>query len=400
MNARDIYRNGPLSVWFTSAGDEQMHVTAAVARPPADPARLCAEVYDCIAGALAERGMCVLHERIFGSLNARAAVLQARRKALAARGLEDDAPPTYVQGRPLWGEGLAGVELWAVRPGPSAALRTVRHEGVPCGRAWERGSGRLMVLQSVHGGRPGGGPQPPRAAQAEGMFDRANAILKAQGAAYGDVVQTWVYVSQILQWYDEFNGARNRRYKEFGLMGRELPAGVGPRLPASTGIMGDNPFGAACVMDVLTVSAGPEGGPDVAYLSNVEQSEAFAYGSAFSRGACIREADVTHVHVSGTAAIDQRGTSLFVQDPEAQMERTFEIVGALLAQEGATLHDVCEATVFLKRPEDAPAFERVAAEQGLSEMPAVRVQADVCRGELLFEMDGIAVLAPGRRPGG
>ena len=53
--------------------------------------------------------------------------------------------------------------------------------------------------------------------------------------------------------------------------------------------------------------------------------------------------------------------------------------------------DICAATVFIKNGNDAEITRRVIAERGLDGLPAVYVVADVCRDELLFEIDAEAV---------
>jgi len=394
MSGREIYRQEALTIWFTQAGRDQMHIVASVAEQPPDVGRTCEEAYRRIARALTARDMQIVHERIFGSLEAQSTVLQARQRGLAAGGIAGDLPFTYVQGRPVWGEGLAGLKLHAVRPERPDGVWTVHHDGAACGRGWERSGARFLVLQSVHGRTEGG----DRARQARDMFKRADAILRAQGATYNDVVQTWIYLSRILEWYDSFNDARNAQYRQFGLMRERGVAVEKPHLPSSTGIQGENALGAASVMDVLALCPGKGGGPEVTFMSNVKQREAFDYGSAFSRGSAIREPDVTHIQVSGTAAIDEEGKSLFPGDARAQMVRTFDTVEALVAQTGAGLHDICDATVFLKRAEDAAVYREVIAERGLGDLPAVCVVGDVCREELLFETDGAAVVEPEAAP--
>jgi len=53
--------------------------------------------------------------------------------------------------------------------------------------------------------------------------------------------------------------------------------------------------------------------------------------------------------------------------------------------------------VFVKRPEHAAVFQEMARERGLEEFPAVCVVADVCRDDLLFEIDGEAAINRGIR---
>ena len=138
----------------------------------------------------------------------------------------------------------------------------------------------------------------------------------------------------------------------------------------------------------------PESRPLVRQLSNPGQQDAFQYGSAFSRGALIRQPDVSLIQVSGTAAIDEQGQSLYPGDVRAQIDCTFDKIAALIGQEGATLTDIAAACVFVKRPEDALVYQERAAARGLSNLPAVIMVADVCREELLFEMDAEVAFDP------
>ncbi len=263
------------------------------------------------------------------------------------------------------------------------------YEGVCCGYAWEQGGASFLTLQAVDGLSAG---TDDRTLQAAAMFDRAGDILAANGAGYADVVRTWIYVSEILDWYDEFNEARNTKYGALGLMHDESAGEI--LLPASTGIQSDNSAGAHCVMDVAAIRRTNGGGPRVLQLSNTRQRDAFLYGSAFSRGACVVEPGGRQIHISGTAAIDEQGRSMAPGDVRSQIKHIFEIIGALIGQCDVGLADICQATAFLKRPEDRGVLQEVMAESGLAQMPVVRVLADVCRDDLLFEMDGIAASDP------
>ena len=101
--------------------------------------------------------------------------------------------------------------------------------------------------------------------------------------------------------------------------------------------------------------------------------------------------------MSGTAAIDEQGRSLYPGDVRAQIDCTFDKIAALIGQEGATLTDIAAACVFVKRPEDALVYQERAAARGLENLPAVVMVADVCREELLFEIDAEVAFDPSRR---
>lgn len=97
------------------------------------------------------------------------------------------------------------------------------------------------------------------------------------------------------------------------------------------------------------------------------------------------------MQVSGTAAIDGRGRSLYPDDIRSQIACTLDTVEALLEAAGCRLRDIAAATVFVKNPGDAAVFDRMADRRGLEPFPAVTVVADICRTELLFEIDAEAV---------
>ena len=197
--------------------------------------------------ALAQQGMEVLHERVFGSLDACPMVLQARKAALLACGRESETPATYVEGRPTWGDGFAGASVMAVRPGEAGSLATVRDAaGRACGRTWK-----------THGGDVHLPPVPPRRCERQtrrrqpgrpGRQDvrRGRATAGEPGHRLPQRGPHLAYVSDILAWYGELNRVRSGKDEGFGLMPKPGARGTGAiLLPASTGIEGNAPTGAA-----------------------------------------------------------------------------------------------------------------------------------------------------------
>ena len=53
--------------------------------------------------------------------------------------------------------------------------------------------------------------------------------------------------------------------------------------------------------------------------------------------------------------------------------------------------DILDATIYLKRQEDICHYQKITNKYGLDELPTICVLADVCRDELLFELDAIVV---------
>ncbi|MBI2900084.1 MAG: hypothetical protein HYY17_07855 [Planctomycetes bacterium] len=295
------------------------------------------EIFDRAARALAEHGVEPMSVKAYGP---RAAMAEASR-ALAV-------PATFLESRSV------GLQIWAVQGEVASAAG---------GRLWNGGDFRVLHVPCVRGS----GGSAPR--QAESMFAKAGELLAAHGFAWRHVARTWIYLARLLDWYGEFNGVRTEVYRRAGLTA----------FPASTGIQGRTD-GEECQMDLLAV----DGLPVRLIRTTPRQSEAFAYGSAFSRGAVVGRT----IHVSGTASIGADGRTLHVGDPEAQFAETLDNVAALLSAEGARLKDVVSATLFCR---DEGVLESCLARR-LAPFPFVPVVAHVCRPDLLVEIEAVAAV--------
>jgi enamine deaminase RidA (YjgF/YER057c/UK114 family) len=380
----------------TWVGKDQLHISAAVTDPHINHVEACSQIYKEISDTLHQNEMHIVHERLFGSLSVKDEVIRGRRESLHNGDTADELPMTYIQGHPYWGEGFSGVQIRAVSEGGLVKkIWTLRENGRPVGRGWIRNGAKFIMLQDIHGAAAGDGVNPSRTEQAREMFDRTNRLLKEEGASFRNVVRTWIYLSKILEWYGDFNTVRNNRFLDYGLFQnpeteREMAEQI--YMPASTGIEGDNPAGSAGTMDVFAVIPSDGHTVEIEPVTGKKQKSAYRYGSAFSRAMRITETDCTHILVSGTASIDEKGDTVFLGDTRAQMQKTIEIVNALIQTRGATLANICDATVFLKDAKDIAIWREVSKAKGLDKMPQVCMVADVCRDDLLFELDANVAL--------
>jgi enamine deaminase RidA (YjgF/YER057c/UK114 family) len=128
-------------------------------------------------------------------------------------------------------------------------------------------------------------------------------------------------------------------------------------------------------------------------------SEATDYGSAFTRGVRVElPGGVTHLYISGTAAVGEDGETLYPGDLRAQCWRTFRNITRLLESEGADWEDVVRTTCYLRDIErDYREFNSVRNEfyaaLGLEVAPAsTGIQARICRTDLLVEIEALAIL--------
>lgn len=382
---RHVEKGDGYKIYIAILGENQAYITAAVSSNNRPVAELAADVYQNLFTILQRLQMQIVHERIFADLNFEEVILSAREPFSALRDLKD-LPFTFIQGRPANGEGLAGIQIRGFRPTlKDDGVWIVQHDGATVGRKWRRNGAEFFMLQNIFGD-PAIKDQYHQSCD---MYDRAQAVLCTIGMSFKSVLRTWIYLSNILDWYGEFNRARNTRFTEFGLLGlseKENTEVEHIYLPASTGILGENPAGAAATMDVLAVSPG-NSGLSIAHTSGMQQKSPYRYGSAFSRAMTMKEKDVTHILLSGTASIDEHGKTVFLNDTAAQIEKTFEVVQSLIRQEGASLEHIHEATVFFKSPRDYSLYQDIAEAFGVPDLPAIFIIADVCRDDLLFEID-------------
>jgi enamine deaminase RidA (YjgF/YER057c/UK114 family) len=363
--------------WVTVAPDEE---TALAGRAEAAFRELAVE--------RVRRGLCPVYERVYGLATARDEVLALRRRVYAAHGLEPDTPVTFIEGAPVDGASFAGAQLWASLPGREGCGQVTELKTSDGGRGSEVAveGGRLVFLASVDGADPNGALPAAPAAQAREMFDKAARALTELGLAYTDVRRTWIYIAEVLDWYGAFNEVRSRFHDRMGL-GRSGALDF----PASTGIQGRR--GAeACLMELLAVTSERHGIGATMVHGSSRQRSACEYGSAFSRAAVLEYGGRRVLHLSGTASIDGDGRTIHVGDYEAQVLETLLCAAAILEEHGARLEDIAQATCFCKDIEAYEAYRRVLRQLSIPVFPCVPVIADVCRDDLLIEIEAVVPL--------
>ncbi|MEY4939245.1 MAG: hypothetical protein RIQ93_980 [Verrucomicrobiota bacterium] len=330
------------------------------------PGEPVADVFHRLATRLEDTDATLLSLMIYGSIDAHPLVEQALRAALG----ETQWPVTWIEGGSCEGEVLAGVQAFAIS---HHSVVRIRADDVVVGSVYQDGDARYCLLGGIGPASLGS-----VAAQEQETLARLQGALCSAGMELGDVVRTWFYNEDILAWYGEFNRVRSAHY-----------AGVRWRtgsLPASTGIGARNRSGAALVLAAWAMQPLNASG-SAREIASPLQCPAPAYGSSFSRAMEIRSGDWRRMLISGTASICPDGLTAWKGNARKQVELTMDVVAAILDSRGLSFRDVTRATAYFENPKFRRCFEVCCAARNLGAMPFVLVHADVCRSDLLFELE-------------
>jgi enamine deaminase RidA (YjgF/YER057c/UK114 family) len=199
-------------------------------------------------------------------------------------------------------------------------------------------------------------------------------ILSEAGMDMTNVVRTWFFLDDIQGWYGDFNEVRNDFFKR-----KKIFDGL---VPASTGIGGRNPAGSALVAGAWAVQPQNESAT-VREAASPLQCPAMNYGSAFSRAVLMEGGGLRRLLISGTASIEPGGQSVNCGDLRKQIEISQEVIQAILNSSGFDFNDVARATGYFKDYPVVPFFDW---SDGRCRQ-TLNVQADICRPELLFEIE-------------
>ena len=344
-------RRGRCEEYFVSAVPEEGEGVAAVLAK--------------VAAAVRDRGARIIAQEVLGLSNRGETGLQRLREAFG----EVSWPVMWIEDGV--GAAFAGTQLWAMTGGE---LTPVRLGGRLVGNVFTSEGVRYCRMSDVRPTDSGA----PRGAQASQAYAQMQAGLKVAGMDFSEVGRTWLYVDRILEWYGELNRARDGFYRAQGVY-RGL-------VPASTGVSGSNGLGVAMIAGLLAVKSA--GRPvRVTAVPSPLQCPALQYGSSFSRAVEIEETGCRRLFVSGTASIAAAGQTQHVGQVGAQVERTMAVVEAILTLRGMGWGEVTRAIAYFKDLKEAGAFAAYTEGGGLGEMPVPVIQSDICRDDLLFEIE-------------
>ncbi len=225
-------------------------------------------------------------------------------------------------------------------------------------------------------------------AEAYDIYARLFALADRTGHRH--VIRVFNYIADItgdadgMERYRRFNAGRHDAFNAFGRAVEAAPAACALGMRAGP--------------TVVAFLASSEAGQPV---ENPRQVSAYRYPAthsprspSFSRAMLTGGDDGRALHISGTASIVGH-ESVHVGDVAAQTAEIVRNFGALLGQCGAlTLADVQSRLllkIYVRHPCHAPAIRRQLALLGNAGQSMI-VQADICRKELLVEIEAFCML--------
>ncbi len=218
-----------------------------------------------------------------------------------------------------------------------------------------------------------------REVQTTAVFEGIEDALKDAGMTFANVARTWLYMDKILDWYDVFNKARDAFFRS-----RKVYDGL---VPASTGIGSANLCGSAITACAIAVKPRVRGAVTVEAVPSPLQCAALEYGSSFSRAIEIGTPEYRTLMVSGTASIEPGGATAYVDDVKKQIQLTMDVVEAILVSRNMGWKDATRAVMYLKKASYMEIWQAWLKSRGLESMPLITIEADVCRDNLLVELE-------------
>jgi enamine deaminase RidA (YjgF/YER057c/UK114 family) len=328
------------------------------------------EMFGRLAMTLKDLDLDIAHLTVFGPVSASEAGMGAMRRLFGCI----DWPVTWIEGAACDGALIAGMQVFAFA---KSKVHRIRLGGQVVGSVFEDGSAKHCLLGGL---APAQGSM-PRAEQTRRTLDLLEKALAQGGFVLADVVRTWFFLDDILAWYGEFNHARTEVYS-----GVKFRSGS---IPASTGVGGRN---AAAVALTLAAWAMQPANPAtrVREIASPLQCPAPTYGSSFCRAMEIGSASGRNLLVSGTSSIAPHGETLWKGNVHKQVELSMEVVEAILHSRDFTFSDLTRAVAYFRRRSDVRAFADWCAKRGIRSLPVVMARCDLCRDDLLFELEADA----------
>jgi len=358
---------GMQTVGLKSSNIEELFITADLRGR--DLAGVVRNAMDVVKG----KNATVVTQMVFAPMGQDNSSVAALKEAIG----DCDWPVMWVDSGHRTGSPLAGMHIHAVI---GADVERITLADRPVGSIFQDDSTRYCYLGDLWSGNQ----LASRTEQAEQTFDMMEAAIKLGGMDFSNIVRTWLYLDELLQWYDSFNKVRDDFFRRRGVFDALVPA--------STGISGANPAGAAVTAGAMGIQVLSDS-VRASALPSPLQCPALEYGSSFSRAIELGQPHCKRVIVSGTASIEPGGKTVYLDDVSGQIDLTMRVVFAILESRGASWSDVTRAIAYFKCEQYHQDYVKYCDENRISDMPTIITENDICRDDLLFEIEVDAIVS-------
>jgi len=349
----------------------------------------------------------VIKQTVFIAVTDQTEYFQSKQKLLScAKDFFGELPPTSVLAQSPENGSLA-VEFVTIDGLKTEEITYKQNKEV----SWlviQRGGSKIVVTSNLGENSENGNIL----LQSESSFRQLDEILNLEGMEFSDIIRQWNYIERITDVYDEekspsqhyqiFNDVRSKYYQKSRFTNG---------FPAATGIGSD--FG-GIIIDV--VAAKLENEKSIVAVKSPVQLDAYTYSSEvladnntmcdfcrttpkFERAKILITQEKKWIMISGTAAIlgQQSSDQILVSQ---QTEMTIQNILQLISIENMALHGILVSEnarikslrVYVKYKNDIQEVKNIC-ERYFPNLQILYVVADICRPELLVEIEGVAELS-------
>jgi len=350
--------------------------------------KICADLYDFIL----KHNIMIIYEKVFGSVSNKRALLKLRKNKLDSLGMKE-APLTFIECKSAKGGMFSNITVFGifVQNPKDFMITYYQDDKLPetAGTVIKCADWTAFYLCNISAS----GRQNDDDKNYGSYLSCLNSIpryLRNNGLKTTDIVRTWVYLKDIVTNYAAFNSARNDFYQQEGITSPENA----DYLPASTGIEGISSEDSLITVDLICYDKRKKL-PHLKRVHNRLQNEAdgshYLFKPSFSRGMLLNFNDHCEFQISGTASIDEAGKTVYTDDSYNQIKKSIVVIKTMLEDNGLSYNDICQSTYFFKKQPDHQLLAEILGELNINMSATALTVTNVCRDDLLFEQDGIAI---------
>lgn len=321
----------------------------------------------------------ILYEKVFGDLSFKESYLNLKKEYH----LNDKHPLSFIEGKPVEYNLIASITIVGVL---GLEVEYYNYLNVSVSRTVINNVKYLYINNiNVSGNNIGN--------EFEEIFSKIEKLIDKCNFKANDIIRTWVYINDIKSNYEKFNTARRKFFENHSIS----YSTNSNDLPASTCIEGKADTNSNISIDLVCIdkNSAKTNNTNIRRIYNKYQNEpegnTYLFKPTFSRAISIENNNYKEIQISGTASINEYGETLYVNDGYKQIENTLMNIKEILSSNKMSFEDICQATCFFKDRIYYFDYLNVLEKMKINSITSSLVIGNVCREDLLFEIDAVAI---------